>query len=301
MERIRRFIRNWLGFSRTETNGFLIFLPILFLLIIATPLYRATLQPKGVSKQDEKYLDSLVRQWDLALKSQDTLSTQLFTFNPNTVSQDELAKLGFDKRLTTRIAGYRSKGGVFRVKADLMKMYGMDSSLYEHLYAYIDLPEVWNKKEKKQAIAVQYVAATSRTKVEKKKFDLNLADTMQLKKIYGIGNSLSLRIIKFRDALGGFVSQDQLKDVYGLDSAVVRRLSESTFIIENFQPAKININTADEKTLASHPYIKKNFAKAIIAFRFQHGNFNDTNDITKITAIPPHQAERIVPYLTVTD
>ena len=300
MDRIRRFIRNWLGFSRTETNGFLIFLPLLFFLIIATPLYRAALRGGQIETDRSQYLDSMVTYWNNASKVKDSVSAPLFAFNPNTISEDDLQKLGIDKRLTSRIAGYRSKGGVFRIKRDLMKIYGMDSSLYEHLQAYILLPDKYEERKKQQA-RQKFVVTKTDVKATRKRFDLNLADTMQLKTVYGIGNALSLRIVKFRDALGGFVDHGQLREVYGLDTVVVKKLADATFIREGFGPSKINLNTADEKTLASHPYIKKNFAKAIIAFRYQHGNFNDTNEIKKITAIPPQQAEKIIPYLSVTD
>ena len=42
-----------------------------------------------------------------------------------------------------------------------------------------------------------------RSKAEQ--FDLNLADTMQLEALPGIGEKLSRRIIKYRSSLGGFV------------------------------------------------------------------------------------------------
>lgn len=304
MERFRRFIRNWLGFSRTETNAFIIFLPLLLLLILARPAYRTYVSNDRSNSLDSIYLDSLVRSWneDLAKMQVESVEHELFSFDPNKVTENDMLRLGFTKHLTTRIAGYRSKGGVFRVKRDLLKIYGMDSTLYEQLHAYISLPE----KAEEKRLTKNDGAKKSETRLsfEKKqqiKFDLNTADTMQLKQVYGIGDALSLRIVKFRDALGGFTTQNQLREVYGLDSAVVQRLSHFTYVSDGFVPAKININTADEKMLAAHPYIKRSAARAIVSFRFQHGNFKETDDIKKIAAIPPHQAEKLLPYLTVTD
>ncbi len=249
-------------------------------------------------------LDSIVNKWnhDLAMLKKDSIHIELFSFDPNSIREEEMLRLGFNKHLTKRIAGYRSKGGVFRVKRDLLKMYGMDSTLYAQLHAYILLPEtkeVRHKGQNEKANAAGTVVTFKRK--EKKLFDLNTADTMQLKQIYGIGDALSLRIVRFREALGGFVDEKQLGEVYGLDSANVARLSESVYITEDFRPALINLNTADEKTLSVHPYIKKSLARVIVTYRFQHGNFKETHEIKKITSIPPHQAEKILPYLTVTD
>jgi competence protein ComEA len=303
MERIRRFMRNWLGFSRTETNGFILFLPILAALILAKPVYKSLQDDPGITKEESLQLDSIVTAWNTGLAQNDSSTRRtLFSFNPNTIGENDLAELGFDERLTKRIVGYRSKGGVFRVKRDLMKMYGMDSTLYGQLYAYIQLPAEIKREEKKSASKMYSPTQTvSYRKNIKQEFDLNKADTMQLKKVFGIGSTLSLRIVKFRDALGGFVNEDQLREVYGLDSLVIERLSAQSYIGENFMPAKINLNTADEKRFAVHPYFKKNIARAIINYRFQHGTFTDVHDIKNISAIPPNLAEKIIPYLTVTD
>ena len=132
------------------------------------------------------------------------------------------------------------------------------------------------------------------------KFDLNNADTSQLKKIYGIGDKLSMRILKYRDVLGGFVDMDQLKEVYGLDSLVIDRLIENSTIQNEFQPKKININTASEKQLSTHPYLSK-VAKAIVSYRFQHGDFKAVEDIRNVSSLNEKTVQRIIPYLKVND
>src|SRR5688572_12802903 len=63
-----------------------------------------------------------------------------FKFNPNTVTADELKALGFSERLKKGLLNYRAKGGVFRIKSDVKKLYGMDSVFYKKLYPFIQLP-----------------------------------------------------------------------------------------------------------------------------------------------------------------
>ena len=301
MQRIKAFLANWLGFSRTEVNGFLVLIPVLIALIASEPVYRSWLanQEKDFSN-DKKILDSLTAHWENSQKLKNEAEENSFTavrfdFNPNTTSETDLQKLGFSKNLSRRIANYRQKGGVFRIKRDLMKIYGMDSTLYHQLYAHILLPE--NITENK----IESVAYTEKQKITFVPFDINKADTAQLKRIRGIGNVLASRIVNFRDGLGGFIDPAQIAEVYGLDSAVVQRLTEASYVEKNFEPRKLNINTLDEKSLVSHPYIKKSFARAILAYRFQHGNFTDVRDLTKIAVIPAHEAERLIPYLKVED
>jgi DNA uptake protein ComE-like DNA-binding protein len=176
-----------------------------------------------------------------------------------------------------------------------MKIYGMDSSLYEQLYAYIQLPE--NRAEGKKDVRV-FTPPGQKANLT---IDINTADTTQLKNIYGIGSTLAKRIIKFRDGLGGFILPTQFQEVYGLDSAVVNKLNKLCYIDKTFEPKKININAADEKMLSSHPYIKRNIARAIVAYRFQHGDFNSVDELGNISLIQPSDAAKIKPYLKVKD
>ena len=300
MEWLKKLIRDWFGFSRTEINGFLILLPLTVLIIFSAPAYHWWQSHRTPDfSAESKKLDSLLTLWDEKEKNDSIISSQktqrvLFAFNPNTSTVEELQKLGFAKILSTRMASYRSKGGEFRVKSDLLKIYGMDSTFYYQVYPYIQLPDAI--KETKKDVLTTTLASKKRLI-----FDINTADTSQLKTIYGIGTTLASRIIKFREGLGGFIKHEQFSEVYGLDSAVVNRLMNASFIDQHFMPRKLNINTADEKELSTHPYIKKSLAKAILAYRFQHGEFTDVNDLVKIPIINPEEAQRLIPYLKVKD
>tara|TARA_B100001057_G_scaffold496377_1_gene597723 strand:- start:2366 stop:2641 length:276 start_codon:yes stop_codon:yes gene_type:complete len=58
-------------------------------------------------------------------------------------------------------------------------------------------------------------------KKEVVKKDLNQADISALKAVYGAGEKVSNRIVKYRKLLEGFSLMDQLYEVYRLDSTVV--------------------------------------------------------------------------------
>jgi DNA uptake protein ComE-like DNA-binding protein len=207
----------------------------------------------------------------------------------------ELADLGFTPAMAKRIETYRSKGGKFRIKSDLLKIYGMDTAFYKMLYAFIDLPDARQEFKKETASGRQ-----SEQQVIKEKFDLNLADTTQLKKIYGIGSKLSARIVKYRESLGGFISMNQLQEVYGLDSVVIKEIRKNTFINPDFSPRTISVNTATEKELSAHPYINYSLAKAITTYRFQHGKFSNPDELRKIQLLNETTFEKIKPYLSLT-
>jgi competence protein ComEA len=296
MNRIRSWVRAFFGFSRNETNAFLLLLPLMFLIVFIVPTYKAyfTLQKKDYVHEQHK-LDSLITAWKQQEKKDSSvhIPIPLFAFNPNTASKEDLMTLGFTSYMASRLENYRTKGGKFIVKSDLLKLYGMDTALYSNLYTWIELPiekPLKKLKEKNEKEPSRQLA--------KEKFDLNLADTSQLISVYGIGSKLSVRIIKYRDRLGGFISADQLTEVYGLDTAVIHELKKKTFVTENFEPKTIKINSATEKELAAHPYIKYPMAKAIAAYRFQHGSFQSIDELTKIAIIDQSSFEKIKPYLS---
>lgn len=297
MNRLKAWVRAFFGLSRRETQGFLILLPLMLLSVFIMPTYHLW---KASHKQDfskeSKELDSLLAHWKWEEKKDSILIEEehvLFTFDPNTSTKEEFIRLGFSNHLATRIDNYRSKKGRFLIKSDLLKIYGMDSGLYKRVFAFIDLPE--ERETKKSALA-----ATSETTVSlpKEKFDINQADTTQLISIYGIGSKLSQRIIKYKNQLGGFMSMNQLSEVYGLDTAVINELNRKAYVTSGYQPKKININSASEKELSTHPYIKYSLAKAITTYRFQHGNFNSVEDLKKIALVDETFFNKIKPYLT---
>lgn len=295
--KIRKIVRNFFGFSRTETNGFLVLMPLMIFVIFSEPLYRNWRARLPLDLKDETHkLDSLVQL--MATTKNDITpgaSPSRFPFNPNKATQAELLSLGFTKTLATRIENYRNKGGEFRIKKDLLRLYGMDSSLYTQLHPYVLLPESLVKPEK-------FVAEKQNTvKSEKIKTDLNLADTAALKKVYGIGEKLSLRIINYRNSLGGFINISQLREVYGLDSVVVGRILQGFFIPDEVMLGKININTASEEVLAKHPYIKYKNAKAIVAYRYQHKSFATLEELLNIKIIDQAAFDKMRPYLSVSD
>jgi len=295
VRKLKLWVKGFFGFSRAETNAFLILIPLMLLLIFSEPVYRFWFvrQPNNYSKEKHQ-LDSIIAsmEWpnDSVSSGVEMKSHELFAFNPNLSTRDDFIRLGFQQAVANRIINYRAKGGRFIIKNDLGKIYGMDSIFFMKLHAYIQLPE--------NIIKIKPTTKShEREKPVITKFDLNTADTSQLIKIYGIGPKLAKRIVTYRSKLGGFILANQLKEIYGLDSTVVNNLLSKSFISEDFRPEQININTAPERELAAHPYIKYKLAKAIIAYRMQHGAFNSLDDLKKITIISDSDFQKIKPYM----
>ncbi|MEP5912093.1 MAG: helix-hairpin-helix domain-containing protein, partial [Flavobacteriaceae bacterium] len=131
--------------------------------------------------------------------------------------------------------------------------------------------------------------------------DLNLATADELKKIYGIGDKLSARIVKFRDRLGGFMVNDQLKDVYGLESDVIGRILEKFQVLSKPKIELININTASVSELTELIYFNYNMAEKIVAYRDRKEPLKSLNELADITGFTPQKIDRIGLYLLMTN
>lgn len=304
---IKRWVKDFFGLSHSQANGFIILIPLLALILFSEPIWKWYAGRKRYDfSADQAKLDSLITIWgkDSAEsrhhEANKTHVVERFYFNPNQNTEEQWLRLGFSKTLSKRLIRYRDKGGTFKVKSDLLKIYGMDSSLYQNLYAFIDLPvKIESGKRNGSQATRKYDTQRASSVRSLERFDLNAADTSQLKKVNGIGVKLSLRIIKYREALGGFVRMEQLSEIYGLDTAVASRLSRSSFIMTDFRPSQLNLNTVEESKLAAHPYLKKEAARSIVAYRFQHGRFQTMGDLRKIHVIDEQTFQKITPYLTV--
>lgn len=129
-------------------------------------------------------------------------------------------------------------------------------------------------------------------------FEINQADTIQLRQIRGIGKKLSKRIIKYKDKLGGFYQQEQLYEVYGLDSIVVNRLIKySTIDTSLVVKQKINqpLDKVFFKELLKHPYLKYEDVKAIFKYHKEQGVFQTKTQLEQV--LGNEKADKIYPYI----
>ena len=292
------------GVSSSEYSGFkgLVYVAIICSMGLVLVNY-LTKSPYANYENDKKLLDSLLLTMDDVLPEQPVVKLiRLAPFNPNKASQDELEQVGFPTWLATRLINYRATGARFNKPEDLLKLYGFPESLYAQLVNYVVIVPLPHRKPKTYPTVSMQKPPVNMAKSEIVSplpvFDLNTADTAVFQTIKGIGSKLSNRIVTYRNALGGFVSKDQLYQVYGLDSVVIGKIVNISMINPEFAATKINVNKAEKKQLASHPYVNWNQAKLIIAYRNQHGFYTNPQDLLKVYSINESWVKKVAPYLT---
>ncbi len=161
-----------------------------------------------------------------------------FPFDPNTVTVEELVRLGLSERQAEVILNYRNKGGSFRRKEDFARMYVVSDTLYQRLEPFIDIP----------------------------KLELNKADSAALVTLKGIGPYYARRIIEYRERLGGFFDPQQLMEIEGIDS---ERYDGFAFSVEvdSSHVKYFDFWSLTKEELTLHPYVGSFAAKGILRYR----------------------------------
>lgn len=239
-------------------------------------------------------------------KSQATLVASyqptLFLFDPNIVTVAQLQQLGLSAKVANTLVNYREKGGTFKQKADLKKIFGLTEKDFVQLEPYIDLPT-----EAKEADVSDPSTTTTPTAIAPKKtvakperksitIDVNQATPEEWQQLYGIGPYYAKRIVKFREALGGFASIEQIGETYNLPDSTFQSIKSQLSWSPSIKQIKINSATAEE--LKSHPYLKWKEANIIVKYRAQHGSFTSIDDLKKVKVLSDDLVKKLAPYLS---
>jgi len=126
--------------------------------------------------------------------------------------------------------------------------------------------------------------------------ELNSADTTQLMQVYGIGRGYAKGIVRFRQKTGGFVSVDQLSEVYGMRQENLERIRPFCKVNTDLVK-KLNVNSASIERLKGHPYLNFYQSRAIYELRRKKGKLKNINDLKVLSEFSSESLSKIEPYL----
>ena len=226
-----------------------------------------------------------------------TVEYELHNFDPNTVSKEELQSMFLPVKWANNLINYRNKGGTFRNKADVKKLYSTTDELYTKLDPYISI----NQEDLSALITKSYEeknkAWLEELKKEGKLINLSQANAETLRKLPNISNGVANGIVKYRNYLGGYHDMSQLAEVYHITPEGL----ESLKTYSTLKPVVdyININEASLDRLGKHPYIKYKRAKVIHKYIKNHGAFTEVDDVMKVGVWSQEDFDKVKPYFTV--
>jgi hypothetical protein len=127
------------------------------------------------------------------------------------------------------------------------------------------------------------------------KIDLNLADTLDLMRVNGIGPVLSRRILRYREILGGYRCIEQLREVYGLGEERYSLISKNFYACST-QIKRLSPLHDEFPDLLRHPYLDFDQVSEIFRLR-KDASLNSIEDLRKTSAFTAADIERLRPYL----
>ena len=308
--------KDFFYFSKGQRIGILVLIVLILLVLAANytlPYFFPVTEKDGTAflKEAEKFKKSLLsrdslREADWQQKyeerqrlykekyknyyssktSENKIAYTLSVFDPNTTDSAGFVRLGLKPYIASNIQKYKKKGGSFRTPTDFAKVYGVSAEKFKELKSYIKIAEIKSVKTE--------IGTTKRVDII---VELNSADTTLLMQIKGIGRGYAKGIVRFRQITGGFVSVDQLSEVYGMRPDNLEKIRPyckvNTDLIK-----KINVNIASVERLRAHPYLNFYKAKAIYELRRKKGKLRGLNDLTELSELSSSDLIRLKPYLS---
>jgi len=227
-----------------------------------------------------------------------TQTVTLFEFNPNELDSAGWVKLGFSPRETKGILKYRAKGGKFRKKQDVKKLYCVDDVRYQSLEPFIILPEELSKEPFSEVPDQPIIADTPTPRVAQKILvELNTADTTDLKRLPGIGSYYARKIVEYREELGGYMDHDQLLEIWKFGEERLDKI-RSCLVIDTTFVNKVMVNHWDKDRLKIHPYISSQLANMMVNYRLHHGAYKRPQDLKKLELVNDSIYRKLVPYIS---
>lgn len=253
---------------------------------------------------DEKLIDSLLAKDQFVQKKysqtgfcgyQKRTKSEVSKFNPNDFQLNDWVAFGFSKKQASALLKYKTKIKGFKSIDDFKKAYVVN----DFMLVKIKKSAIFDSIQDSEFSSFKdttWKSNYNKVSIEIIKIDINTASAEEFKKLKGIGDVLSKRIIKYRNGLGGFYSISQINEVYGVHDSVFQ-FNRSYFVLNEKSLKKININEASRDQLKGHPYLSWKEADKIINYRKDWGKILDSKTIKKENLIPEENLKKLLPYI----
>ncbi|OMQ09447.1 helix-hairpin-helix domain-containing protein [[Flexibacter] sp. ATCC 35103] len=284
-----------LKFTNHQRTG--IFLLFAIIIVLQTIYFFIDFSlPEKSFPQKEQWL-SLQSEIDAVKLAKSKEKPKVYLFNPNFISDYKGYKLGMSILEIDRLLAFRKENKYVTSAKEFQDVTRISDSLLKVISPLFKFPDWIQDKSNFKTNKKEFVQKPFLKKEKIVVLDINQASQEDLVKIYGIGEALSLRILKQKAILGCFVSMEQMDEVWGLSPEVISELNTHFKVIIPADLKKISINEASLKELSQFSYFRYTLAKQIVTYRSMNGNINNIEDLSKIKGFPVDKAKIISLYL----
>jgi competence protein ComEA len=294
----KKWDSDWLVFSKKARRGAFVFLFIFLALVFGRRIWSELAVQQDFSVEYHNLKSNSSDYYEVfeenAKNSYSTknkkpqFSAPDSLFNPNDYKKENWIKLGLSEKQAASIIKFRESGAVFRIKADIQKLFVVSDELYTLIQDKIDLPDSLSKEQRKEAFK----------NYKPKPMDVNSISVKKLQYVRGIGPFFANQIIEYRNMLGGFYSFDQILEINRFSPELLDSLKTRCFLDAD-KIKKMDLNTVSSSELHGHPYFRLSVARDIVALRTKKIRFKQVEDILQSEYIDQKLFNRISPYLEI--
>ncbi|WP_339649116.1 helix-hairpin-helix domain-containing protein, partial [uncultured Salegentibacter sp.] len=273
-----KLIKSHFVFNRSQQNGIflLVIIIILFQAIYFFADFSSESDSEALSREEIEAFQAQIDSIKLARAEAD--SVKIYPFNPNYITDFKGYTLGMSVEEIDKLHQFRDEDRWINSAKYFQEVTGVSDSLLASISPYFKFPD-WVIEAEKKKSKVKAIASTPIS-------DLNKAEAEELQKVNGIGEVLANRIVNYRTKIGGFRSEIQLKDIYGLNYETREKLRQQFQVFKDEEFGLININKAKILDLVDVPYIKYELAREIIDYRQLHEKISSFEELSKIESFP---------------
>ena len=282
-------------FSNKQRGGIFLLLAII---IIAQCVYAFGDFSKDEAIKNTEELDVFRNELD-SLRNVELQNSKpkIYPFNPNYITDYKGYTLGMSNEEIDRLHKFRDGNQWVNSAKDFQKVTKVSDSLLATISPYFKFPD-WVTNPKPKTNYSNSYSNNNTPKTYAQKIDLNTATANQLQKVYGVGEKLSERIIKYRNKFkGGFIADIEISEVWGLSPEVIERIKNDFTVKTPRVITKFNLNTASRDELVRIQYIDYEVANNIIEERTLREGFKSLEELTKVEDFPVKKIEIIKLYL----
>lgn len=216
-----------------------------------------------------------------------------FPFDPNTVTAQALTNMGLPQKAIQSWMNYLAKGGYFKNKESVSKVYNLSPEAYAQLEAYIEFPE--KEAPPSTALAPAF------------DFDPNTSSAEEFSQL-GLSSKTIQSILNYRNKGGYFKKASDFKKIYTLPEELYQHLEQHIKIVE--QPKKnsyaykripsyqsIDINLASPADFEQFRGIGPSYARRLVEWRTRLGGFVNVAQVGELYQLPDSTFQQMRPFL----
>lgn len=301
---MKSFLFEYFRYTRSERNGILFLGAICISLITFYHFQSFLFAPdfKSLEEYEEIYCSMFQE-----IEPEPIKEIKYFSFDPNTISKEDLMKMGISAKASQTLLNYRKSGAKIKKADDLLKVYGFNKSIVGKLKPYMSFsknnaspPLAFGDKpkEKKETVLFQ--------------FNPNSCSKMDFEKL-GLNKRVINTIMNFREKVE-FKKPEDFKKIYGLSEekfnellpylnlptplAIPKKVYEKPVYAKK-EKKIIDVNNASEEEWQEISGIGPTFSKRIVKFRGKLGGFHSIDQVAETFGMSDSTFQVIKPYLKI--